>query len=233
MKYNGNTVFQIDPASGNVFFGKPNDGLTAPLSGFMYRASDGVIVSKDNKVTIDDDGTLYVSDGNFSGAINATSGSFTGDLNGATGTFTGSFVTPSLESRPPKTGGTTSTVALSADANSQYTSLNGLSLVENELYNAEFSANSEIKYIKYKVNKLSNATTYRWSLLNASFTEVYYLSARSNGTKSTTIPAGTLKVGYSGDVLVFNVEKIPYSSNGLEVGQIYQNADHQLFIKTE
>ena len=39
VSYNGNTVFQIDPSSGNVFLGQPNSGLTAPESGFMYDAT--------------------------------------------------------------------------------------------------------------------------------------------------------------------------------------------------
>ena len=57
--------------------------------------------------------------------------------------------------------------------------------------------------------------------------------ANIQGTSyTTTIPAGTLSLGASGDVLVFNVDKIPYSSSDLEVGQIYQNSSHQLFIKT-
>ena len=42
--YNGKVIFQIVPSSGNVFFGEPNDSLDAPVSGFMYRASDQSII---------------------------------------------------------------------------------------------------------------------------------------------------------------------------------------------
>lgn len=62
VKYNGNTVFQIDPSTGNVFFGKPNSGLSAPLSGFMYDATNKIITSKDNNVVIYEDGRIS---GNF------------------------------------------------------------------------------------------------------------------------------------------------------------------------
>lgn len=58
VSYNGNTVFQIDPSTGNVFFGKPNSILNAPLSGFMYDATTGEIISKDRKIVINADGSM-------------------------------------------------------------------------------------------------------------------------------------------------------------------------------
>ena len=61
VSYNGNTVFQIDPSSGNVFLGNPNSGLTAPESGFMYNATTGEIISKDRKVVINVDGSMEAS----------------------------------------------------------------------------------------------------------------------------------------------------------------------------
>ena len=61
VSYNGNTVFQIDPSSGNVFLGQPNSGLTAPESGFMYDATTGEIISKDRKVVINVDGSMEAS----------------------------------------------------------------------------------------------------------------------------------------------------------------------------
>ena len=59
--YNGNTVFQIDPSSGNVFFGQPNYELSSPVSGFMYNATTGEIISKDRKVVINVDGSMEAS----------------------------------------------------------------------------------------------------------------------------------------------------------------------------
>lgn len=234
VKYNGNTVFQIDPSTGNVFFGKPNSGLSAPESGFMYKASDGSIVSKDNKVVINSNGEINATNGSFNGNINATSGSFTGTLNSASGTFTGSFVTPAIESRPPKTTAASASVTLDSVAKNQYSKLETLSIGTSTVYNATHSADSNVRYIKKYMQDGFN-TRREFYLLDKDLKTIYKCVYEANiqGTSyTTTIPAGTLSLGSSGDVLVFNVDKIPYSSSDLEVGQIYQNSNHQLFIKT-
>lgn len=234
VKYNGNTVFQIDPSTGNVFFGKPNSGLSAPESGFMYKASDGSIVSKDNKVVINSNGEINATNGSFNGNINATSGSFTGTLNSASGTFTGSFVTPAIESRPPKTTAASASVTLDSVAKNQYSKLETLSIGTSTVYNATHSADSNVRYIKKYMQEGFN-TRREFYLLDKDLKTIYKCVYEANiqGTSyTTTIPAGTLSLGASGDVLVFNVDKIPYSSSDLEVGQIYQNSNHQLFIKT-
>lgn len=234
VKYNGNTVFQIDPSTGNVFFGKPNSGLSAPESGFMYKASDGSIVSKNNKVVINANGGINAASGSFSGEINATSGSFTGTLNSASGTFTGSFVTPAIESRPPKTTAASASVTLDSVAKNQYSKLETLSIGTSTVYNATHSADSNVRYIKKYMQEGFN-TRREFYLLDKDLKTIYKCVYEANiqGTSyTTTIPAGTLSLGASGDVLVFNVDKIPYSSSDLEVGQIYQNSNHQLFIKT-
>lgn len=234
VKYNGNTVFQIDPSTGNVFFGKPNSGLSAPESGFMYKASDGSIVSKNNKVVINANGEINATNGSFSGNINATSGSFTGTLNSASGTFTGSFVTPAIESRPPKTTAASVSVTLDSVAKNQYSKLETLSIGTSTVYNATHSADSNVRYIKKYMQDGFN-TRREFYLLDKDLQTKYKCVYEANiqGTSyTTTIPAGTLSLGASGDVLVFNVDKIPYSSSDLEVGQIYQNSNHQLFIKT-
>lgn len=234
VKYNGNTVFQIDPSTGNVFMGKPNSGLSAPESGFMYKASDGSIVSKNNKVVINANGEINAASGSFSGEINATSGSFTGTLNSASGTFTGSFVTPAIESRPKSSSTASASVTLDSVAQNQYSKLETLSIGTSAVYNAIHSADSNVKYIKKYMQDGFN-TRREFYLLDKDLKTIYKCVYEANiqGTSyTTTIPAGTLSLGASGDVLVFNVDKIPYSSSDLEVGQIYQNSNHQLFIKT-
>ena len=234
VKYNGNTVFQIDPSTGNVFFGKPNSGLTAPESGFMYDAANQRIMSKDNKVVINSNGEIIATNGSFSGNINATSGSFTGTLNSASGTFTGSFITPAIESRPPKTTAVSASVTLDSVAKNQYSKLETLSIGTSAVYNAIHSADSNVRYIKKYMQEGFN-TRREFYLLDKDLKTIYKCVYEANiqGTSyTTTIPAGTLSLGASGDVLVFNVDKIPYSSSDLEVGQIYQNSNHQLFIKT-
>ena len=232
--YNGTIIFKINPENGNIFFGTPNSTYTAPVSGFMYDAANQRIVSKDNKVVINSNGEINATNGSFSGNINATSGSFTGTLNSASGTFTGSFVTPAIESRPPKTTAASASVTLDSVAKNQYSKLETLSIGTSTVYNATHSADSNVRYIKKYMQEGFN-TRREFYLLDKDLKTIYKCVYEANiqGTSyTTTIPAGTLSLGASGDVLVFNVDKIPYSSSDLEVGQIYQNSNHQLFIKT-
>ena len=236
VKYNGNTVFQIDPSSGNVFFGKPNSGLNAPLSGFMYDAANQRIVSVNNKVVINSDGSINAINGSFSGNINATSGSFSGSLNGASGVFNGSFYTPSLQSRPKTSPTVSASVVLSSPSLAQGQQMVSLPLSNNVITNASHSADSNVRYIKeYRVDD-SYFTSYTFSLYGARLNllyEMYYVDYnRGTDYIESTIPAGTLTLGTSGDVLIFNVDNIPYSSTDLEVGQIYRDSSNRLYIKT-
>ena len=236
VKYNGNTVFQIDPSSGNVFFGKPNSGLNAPLSGFMYKASDGSIVSKDNKVVINSDGSISATSGSFRGRIDATSGSFSGSLNSASGSFTGSFVTPSLESRPKTSPTVSASVVLSSPSLTQCQQMVSLPIKNNVITNASHSADPNVKYIKANEEPSDYFTSYNFYLygarLNLLYKMYYYDENKGSDYYESTIPAGTLTLGTSGDVLIFNVDNIPYSSTDLEVGQIYRDSSNRLYIKT-
>lgn len=71
--YDGKTVFQIDPSTGNVFFGQPNSNLTAPSTGFMYRASDQSIVSAGERFKVDADGHLSAIGADIAGTVTADS----------------------------------------------------------------------------------------------------------------------------------------------------------------
>ena len=59
--YNGNTVFQIDPATGNVFIGKPNTYMSAPEYGFMFNPSKNEIITKNGGFSISDEGKLVTN----------------------------------------------------------------------------------------------------------------------------------------------------------------------------
>ena len=59
--YNGTIIFKINPENGNIFLGTPNSDSTAPVSGFMYDATTGEIISKDRKVVINVDGSMEAS----------------------------------------------------------------------------------------------------------------------------------------------------------------------------
>ena len=69
ISYAGNTVFQIDASSGNVFMGKPNASLTAPASGFMYKASDKTILSKNGNFQLSEGGSMIAINGLFKGSF--------------------------------------------------------------------------------------------------------------------------------------------------------------------
>lgn len=240
VKYNGQTVFQIDPSTGNVFFGKPNSGLSAPLSGFMYDATNKRIVSKDNKVVINEDGSIYALDGSFSGTINAKNGSFAGTLNGATGSFNGNFSTPSLDCRP-SSGGTSYSGTLSAgNYESQFKVMESLRLNisgMDELVSCTVSNYPDIKYVSYHEN-IGFATSYIYTFYNAS------LQSIKNGNTNLGIAKNNLKgdISYdglssggtvtvskgTGSILVF--KDIGAYSSSLISGQIYKNSNNQLCI---
>ena len=240
VSYNGNTVFQIDPSSGNVFFGQPNSGLNASLSGFMYDATNKRIVSKNNKVVINEDGSIYALDGSFSGTINATNGSFAGTLNGATGSFNGNFSTPSLDCKP-SSGGTSYSGTLSAgNYESQFNVMESLRLSiggMDELVSCTVSNYPDIKYVSYH-EYIGFATSYKYTFYNAS------LQSIKNGNIDLRIAKNNLKgdISYdglssggtitvskgTGSILVF--KDIGAYSSSLISGQIYKNSNNQLCI---
>lgn len=240
VSYNGNTVFQIDPSSGNVFFGQPNSGLNAPLSGFMYDTANQRIVSKDNKVVINENGSIYALDGSFSGTINAINGSFAGTLNGATGSFNGNFSTPSLDCRP-SSGGTSYSGTLSAgNYESQFKVMESLRLSiggMDELVSCTVSNYPDIKYVSYYVNN-GFATSYIYAFYNASLQRIkngnIYLGIAKNNLKGDISydglsSGGTITVSKgTGSILVF--KDIGAYSSSLISGQIYKNSNNQLCI---
>lgn len=230
VKYNGNTVFQIDPSSGNVFFGQPNSGLTAPESGFMYKASDGSIVSKDNKVVINSSGSINAKDCYFENA------DISGVLSGVSGIFKGSFDTPSLSSLPNTTGGQVYTKHIpsrsSGSDRSQYVAILGFfEQFTQTNYECSLSVNSNVKSVsrtKY------TSYTYEFIFKDKNGNQVYFSRAYQRTSTSTPSFEGDLPetdisitVG-AGDILIF--KDIQIGNAGLRPGQIYRNSSNQLFI---
>ena len=238
--YNGTIIFKINPENGNIFFGTPNSNSTAPASGFMYDATNKRIVSKNNKVVINEDGSIYALDGSFSGTINATNGSFAGTLNGATGSFNGNFSTPSLDCRP-SSGGTSYSGTLSAgNYESQFNVMESLRLSiggMDELVSCTVSNYPDIKYVSYH-EYIGFATSYKYTFYNAS------LQSIKNGNIDLRIAKNNLKgdISYdglssggtitvskgTGSILVF--KDIGAYSSSLISGQIYKNSNNQLCI---
>lgn len=230
VKYNGNTVFQIDPSSGNVFFGQPNSGLTSPESGFMYKASNGSIVSKDNKVVINSSGSINAKECYFENA------DISGTLSGVSGIFKGSFDTPSLSSLPNTTGGEVYTKHIPARSSgtdrSQYVAILGLFEKFTQYnYECSLSVNSNVKSVsrtKY------TSYTYEFIFKDKNGNQVYFSRAYQRTSTSTPSYEGNLPetdisitVG-AGDILIF--KDIQVGNAGLRPGQIYRNSSNQLFI---
>ena len=206
----------------------------------MYDATNKRIVSKNNKVVINEDGSIYALDGSFSGTINATNGSFAGTLNGATGSFNGNFSTPSLDCRP-SSGGTSYSGTLSAgNYESQFKVMESLRLSiggMDELVSCTVSNYPDIKYVSYH-EYIGFATSYIYTFYNASLQsikngntdlgiaknnlkgDISYIGLSSGGT--ITVSKGT------GSILVF--KDIGAYSSSLISGQIYKNSNNQLCI---
>ena len=230
VSYNGNTVFQIDPSSGNVFFGQPNSGLNASLSGFMYKASDGSIVSKDNNVVINSSGIITAKGCYFENA------DISGTLSSVSGKFIGSFDTPALSSLPNTTGGQVYTKHIpsrsSSSDKSQYAAISGLfQKFTQPNYECSLSVNSNVKSVsrtKY------TSYTYQFIFKDKNGNQVYFSRAYQRSSTSTPSFEGDLPetdisitVG-AGDILIF--KDIQIGKDGLQSGQIYRNSSNQLFI---
>lgn len=230
VKYNGNTVFQIDPSSGNVFFGQPNSGLTAPESGFMYKASNGSIVSKDNKVVINSSGNINAKGCYFENA------DISGTLSSVSGKFTGIFDTPALSSLPNTTGGQVYTKHIpsrsSSSDRSQYAAISGFfEQFTQPNYACSLSVNSNVKSVsrtKY------TSYTYQFIFKDKNGNQVYFSRAYQRSSTSAPSFEGDLPetdisitVG-AGDILIF--KNIQIGKDGLQSGQIYRNSSNQLFI---
>lgn len=245
VSYGGNTVFQIDASTGNVFIGKPNADLTAPETGFMYNAGSQTITSKENKLIISADGSIKVE-----GSIVANSGSFKGTLAGASGTFTGQFDTPSL-SALPSDGGTAKTVSVPAYGGTSSNAVYGA------LYdNADVASNAEITASVYSgkllidkytapsgnhiavVNLISVSTgetvfsateKYEGNIFSGS--NKYYIG----GTQQDLFKNGFtlyIRYGFEEKLIFKNVPATTddYPPAGLASGQIYRNKNNHLMI---
>ena len=231
--YNGNTVFQIDPASGNVFMGRPSEDLSTPETGFMYRASDGVLISKNGYVVIDDDGKLYAQNAQFKGTIES-----------ANGEFTGTFNTKALISKPDTDTAKTNTYNSSgiansssgySNANSLYSWINGLGISGS--FACTLSIDSSVKYGKISYEYTGSQRIYLILLYTGSGTEKYrvrfgttYSSWGDNKFCSSNLTSAfTLKVGkFTGEKLYMYV---PFTSAGItgDTNRIY--CDENGFLK--
>lgn len=224
VSYGGNTVFQIDASTGNVFIGKPNSNLTAPETGFMYDAGSQVLKSKNNKLIINADGSISLR-----GSIVATDSTFNGILTGASGTFTGQLDTPALRSVSNASSGTTISQSIPAgmDYEPKYKAFKSFYqkcphvpiVVSISGYSEKFYFTKDgLEYAVYYANgtKLSYAYPFD-NLFGGGYT----------GDGIST--AFTISAIYgAGDILI--LKDVQTGPGGLQSGQIYKTTDNHLMI---
>ncbi len=234
--YDGGTIFQINPTTGNIFFGEPNTSLTEPTSGFMYDATAHTIVSLNNKMEIKADGTLAVVGGRFSGELVATEGTFTGQLD-----------TPSMSALPsdggmskrqtvPAYGGTSSSDMFDAlwNAFSSFPSNNSgtASVYSGKLKgeSSESSWNSGNGMVFSLIDMSSGEKVFEASKVTTGIftTKITY---SIDGTYKDTFKNGfelTLSYGAE-EILIF--KNLPVgSATGLKSGQVYRDDNYNLKI---
>ena len=212
-----NTVFRVDPESGRIFFGQPEqsaDGKWKPRTGLMYNPADETLSSKDRSIVIDADGTITVTDGSFSGSINALTGFFGGQID-----------CPSFSSLPAS--GTEIVVDMPTGASAQYDTLYDAlysQLTEENYYECTHSLNSDIKYVRWDMDGTGHYYFYFYDESRIevariySHTEWWNTSFESPWASSTF----TVTVRYGlGDVFV--LKDIPTEPNGLKVGQVWRD----------
>lgn len=225
VSYGGNTVFQIDASTGNVFIGKPNSNLTAPETGFMYDAGSQVLKSKDNKLIINADGSISLR-----GSIVATDSTFNGILTGASGTFTGQLDTPALRSVSNASSGTTISQSIPAgtDYEARYNAFDSFyRKCPNAPIDVSISGHSEKFY--FKGYNYGYAVYYANGIL-FSYVDIYHVgSFMETYTGGGITTAFTISAIYgASDILI--LKDVQTGSAGLQSGQVYKTTDNHLMI---
>lgn len=233
VQWKNSTVFQIDASTGNVFMGRPNSTLTAPETGFMYDA-DGILYSKDGKITIDANGNISVSGAGTFDSATIKSGTFTGRLNGADGSFTGQFDTPALKSVTNTSGGTTISQSVSdIYSSSNYRTRN------LEFYNFSKQCPSlpiEVTASNYSGKLIFNTRYNGYGLFDTSGNEVAYVTARYGSFGDSYSAKGlesafTLSATYgAGDKLYFKDLQTGTSGITSDSGRVYKDSNNFLKI---
>lgn len=236
VSYGGNTVFQIDASTGNVFIGKPNADLTAPETGFMYDADSQILISKDSKLIIKADGSITLQ-----GSITAIDSTFNGILTGASGTFTGQFETPALRSITNTSSGTTITKDIPASSDAQgrlyaledfRSKLTAISMsLPVKCTLSGYSGEYYLKYSEYGVG----ATYYTEFRFLQGDTEVGKVIGKQPKIGSSTYEASGLDNAFTlsytyGNTDILILKDVQTGSAGLQSGQVYKTTDNHLMI---
>ena len=165
VRYGGRTVFQIDPATGNVFFGEPNSGLKTAKTGFMYRASDQTIRSAGDNVIIKADGTIEAKDGTFSGTVNATAGEMTDITISGDSIFNGELQAASICTRPVSEEDTTPASGIFTTAEEIYKVIDEeFGINETQLYPCVVEGDDSIRYLSVHYTEFPEIEGYLYQI---------------------------------------------------------------------
>lgn len=182
VKYGGNPVFQINPQTGDVFIGQPDnqDNPSSIIRGFMYDRSENSIRSAGRNVEIDASGIIHAKNAFLE---NAT---FSGSLRGATGSFDGDVETPSFRAKESssltfsasitETGGSGQTSQLRTAFDNKVT--------PNRIYSCSIPEAPEVASVYYLKQPASTSygvswTFYMWLFLNSSGSEEFRIGIES------------------------------------------------------
>lgn len=202
-------VFKIFPESGNVFLGEPNAQGTAPLKGFMYRRSDGKILSANNQIIIDE-----IGNGHFVNVI----------IEGGSADFGSALFAPGEQT------GHSVTLDGSGQAMSIWNLADSYSLTDR-IARCTVGGNSIIKYVKatktiipYSTHA-GSYTVYTCTFYNSSLSQVEEARGRpsggSNNQRNPFSSGVTVTLYTGGNTMV--LKDLPSSAYNLESGRIWQD----------
>ena len=222
VKYDGTTIFRIDPTTGKVFLGTPNAELTAPETGFMYNPETGSIESKNKNIEID-----------ATGKINTKNGYFDGDIFARSGTIECNIDTPSFSAKEgPPQGDIQNIFTIGTGAQTQFNNLlnmfNTLGWTYNQNYTISSTTHPTIKRVYYTPGSASEIAFY------SDTGRVGTVSRRSGGSVTYSTDFNTNLELYTTTTVggqIFRFKTIPVSDVDLEVGTVYRTSDGTLKVK--
>ena len=212
--FDDRVAFKIDPASGRVFFGQPDNQLSAPATGFMYDPGTQELTSAGRKIVIASDGSLFAEGASIQGNINASTGFFGGQID-----------CPSFSSLPRSD--TDLFVDCPAGAKAQYDMLlddlePALSYLK--LYKCTHSLEPSIKYVAWDGPLAGH---YYFRFYDSAREEIYEIYSHTEWWNTSyespwASSAFTLTITY-GEGDVFILKDIPTEDNGLSSGQVWRD----------
>lgn len=203
--YDDNVVFKIFPETGNVFLGEPNSQGTAPIHGFMYRRSDGKILSANNGIVLDETGN-----GHLKNIV----------IEGGSADFGCAVFEPGEQT------GHSTTLDSTGQAVSIYNLASTYSLTDR-ICRCSVSGNSSIKFAKVTLTVVPYSThagsysIYTCTFFNSSLTQIGEASHRPGREVNPFSSGVSVSLYTGGNVMLF--KDLPSSPNNLETGRVWND----------